>query len=270
MYNLIFNKGLVMKKIISLFLITLFVSVGSAQIKTELITYQDGEVELEGYLAYDKLLKSVRGGVIIVHNANGRDEFIQERADELAKIGYVVFAVDMFGKGVSPKDEDEQEVLTSEFLGEDRLLMRQRVSKGLEILTQQSKVDVNRLAAIGYGFGGTTVLELARSGANITAAISFFGSLSTPTPEDAKNIKGAVLIHLGSEDPIISKEEIASFRTEMQDANVDWQINLYGGTYHGFTRYSLGFDTSSGKAYNYNADKRSWEAVKSLLHEKLK
>jgi dienelactone hydrolase len=259
-----------MKKFISLFLIALFVSLGTAQVKTDLITYQDGEVELEGYLAYDRLLKSVRGGVIIVHNTNGRDKFIQERADELAKIGYVVFAVDMFGKGVSPEDEDEQEELTSEFLGEDRQLMRQRVLKGLEILAQQPKVDANRLAAVGYGFGGTTVLELARSGANITAAISFFGSLSTPTPEDAKNIKGAVLVHLGSEDPLIPKDEIEAFRTEMQNANADWQINVYGGAYHGFTRYSLGFDSSSGKAYHYNADKRSWEAVKSLLREKLK
>lgn len=259
-----------MKKYISIFLIILFVSVGTAQVKTELITYQDGDVELEGYLAYDKLLKSVRGGVIIVHNANGRDKFINERADELAKIGYIAFAVDMFGKGVSPKDEDEQEELTSEFFGEDRQMMRQRALKGLEILSQQPKVDANRLAAIGYGFGGTTVLELARSGANITAAINFFGSLSTPTAEDAKNIKGAVLVHLGSEDPVISKEEIETFREEMQNSNVDWQLNIYGGAYHGFTRYSLGFDNSSGKAYNYNADKRSWEAVKSLLREKLK
>jgi dienelactone hydrolase len=259
-----------MKKIISIFLITLLFSLSNAQVKTELITYQDGEVELEGYLAYDKLLKSVRGGVMIVHNANGRDKFIQERADELAKIGYIVFAVDMFGKGISPKDEDEEEEVISEFLGEDRQLMRQRALKGLEILTQQSKVDANRLAAIGYGFGGTTVLELARSGANITAAINFFGALSTPTPEDAKNIKSAVLVHLGSEDPIISKEEIEAFRIEMQNANADWQINVYGGAYHGFTRYSLGFDASSGKAYNYNADKRSWESVKSLLREKLK
>ena len=100
--------------------------------------------------------------------------------------------------------------------------------------------------------------------------LHYFGSLSTPTPDDAKNIKGAVLVLLGSEDPFIPEEEIKSFRTEMQNANADWQMNLYGGAYQGFTRYSLGFDPSSGKAYNYNADKRSWEAVKSLLREKLK
>jgi dienelactone hydrolase len=259
-----------MKKILSIFLILIFISLCHAQVKTDLITYQDGEIELEGYLAYDKLLKSIRGGVLLVHDANGRDKFIQERADELAKVGYIVFALDMFGKGVSPKDESEQEELTSQFLGEDRQLMRQRALKGLEILVQQAKVDQNRIASIGYGFGGTTVLELARSGANLTAAINYFGSLSTPTPEDAKNIKGAVLILLGSEDPFIPEEEIKSFRAEMQNANADWQMNLYGGAYQGFTRYSLGFDPSSGKAYNYNADKRSWEAAKSLLREKLK
>jgi dienelactone hydrolase len=259
-----------MKKYIIVFLIIVFISLCNAQVKTELITYIDGEVELEGYLAYDKILKSVRGGVLLVHNANGRDEFIQERAGELAKIGYVVFAVDMYGKGIVPKDEEEEEELTAQFLGEDRQLLRERARKGLEILSQHSKVDANRMAAIGYGFGGMTVLELARSGATITAAINFFGGLSTPIAEDAKNIKGAVLILLGSEDPVIPEEEIEAFRAEMQNANADWQINIYGGTYHGFTRYELGFDASSGKAYNYNADKRSWEAVKSLLHEKLK
>jgi len=259
-----------MKKIISIFLIVLFTSLCHSQEKTDLITYQDGDVELEGYLAYDKLLKSIRGGVLLVHNANGRDKFIQERADELAKIGYIVFALDMFGKGVSAKDEEEEKELTSQFLEEDRQLMRQRALKGLEILVQQAKVDQNRIAAIGYGFGGTTVLELARSGANLTATVNYFGSLSTPTPDDAKNIKGAVLVLLGSEDPFIAEEEIISFRTEMQNANADWQMNIYGGAYQGFTRYSLGFDPTSGKAYNYNADKRSWEAVKSLLREKLK
>ena len=207
---------------------------------------------------------------MVFHNANGRDKFIEERANELAKLGYVVFTADMYGKGIIPEDEDQQEELTESFFGEDRQLMRQRATAGLEILSQQPKVDKTRLAAIGYGFGGATVLELARSGANITAAINYFGNLSTPTPEDAKNIKGAVLVLLGSEDPIIPEDEIEAFRAEMQNANADWQLNLYGDAYHGFTQYSLGFDASSGKAYNYNADKRSWEAVKSLLHEKLK
>ena len=259
-----------MKIYIAIFLIVILFSLSSAQVKSDIITYKDGDVELEGYLAYDKILKSVRGGVLLVHNANGRDKFIQERADELAKIGYVVFALDLYGKGIAPKDEEEEQELTARFLGEDRQLIRERARLGLEILSQQSKVDPNRLAAIGYGFGGMTVLELARSGESITAAINFFGALSTPTPEDASNIKGAVLILLGSEDPLIPRDEIEAFRTEMQNSNVDWQMNIYGGAYHGFTRYELGFDPSSGKAYNYNADKRSWEAVKSLLHEKLK
>ena len=259
-----------MMKYISIFLILILFSLSSAQVKSELITYKDGEVELEGYLVYDKILKSVRGGVLLVHNTNGRDKFIHERADELAKIGYVVFAIDLYGKGVIPKDEEEEQELTTQFLGEDRQLLRERARLGLEILIQQSKVDANRLAAIGYGFGGLTVLELARSGQPLTAAINFFGTLQTPTPEDASNIKGAVLVFLGSEDPIIPKDEIEAFRTEMQNSNADWQMNIYGGAYHGFTRYELGFEPSTGKAYNYNADKRSWEAVKSLLHEKLK
>jgi len=259
-----------MKKYICVILIIILFSLSNAQIKGELITYQDGDVELEGYLTYDKILKSVRGGVLLVHNTKGLDEFIQERADELAKLGYVVFAPDMFGKGRVPKNEEEEQELTSQFLGEDRQLLRERAGRGLEILTQQNKVDKNRMAAVGYGFGGMTVLELARAGANIRAAINFFGSLNTPSPDDARNIKGAILIHLGSEDPVVPQGEIEAFRTEMKNANVDWQMNIYGGAFHGFTDYELGFDTSSGEAYNYNADKRSWETVKSLLREKLK
>ena len=259
-----------MIKYISIFFLIVFISQSGAQVKSELITYKDGDVELEGYLAYDRILKSVRGGVLLVHNANGRDKFIEERADELAETGYVVFALDMFGKGIHPESEEDQIEQASQFLGEDRNLMRERASRGLEILTEQNKVDENRIAAIGYGFGGTTVLELARSGANITAVINFFGHLSTPASENNANIKGTVLILLGSEDPLISKEEIETFRTEMNNANVDWQMNIYGGAYNGFTRYELGFDTSFGRAYNYNADKRSWEEVKFLLREKLK
>ena len=148
--------------------------------------------------------------------------------------------------------------------------MRHRAGLGLDILSNHKKVDPARIAVIGYGFGGTTALELVRGGANIAATISFYGDLSTPKEEDARNIKGSVLILRGSEDQTVSQEDINAFRLEMKEANVDWQMNIYGGALYGFSVYSHGFDTSDGEAYNYNADKRSWEAIKVFLREKLK
>jgi dienelactone hydrolase len=259
-----------MKRFVLIILTFLFASAIQAQPKKEAVSYSDGDFELEGLFVYDKLLKSKRGGVLLVHDVNGRDEFINKKAEELADIGYVVFVADMYGKGILPKDDAEAEDLSEPFLGEDRQLMRSRAKAGLDILANHKKVDVRRLAAIGYGFGGQTVLELARSGENLTAVISFYGNLSTPAPQDANNIKGSILVLNGSDDPKISKEEVIAFQNEMRDANVDWHMTIYGGAVHGFTTYSLGFDTASGKAYNYNADKRSWEAVKSLFREKLK
>ena len=259
-----------MKRFIFIILTFLFASVIQAQTKSEAVSYTDGDLELEGKFVYDKLLKSKRGGILLVHDVNGRDEFISKKAEELAELGYVVFIADMYGKGILPKDDAEAEDLSEPFLGEDRQLMRSRAKAGLDILVNHKKVDDRRLAAMGYGFGGQTVLELARSGENLTAVICFYGNLSTPAPQDANNIKGSILILNGSDDTKISNEEMIAFQNEMRDANVDWQIIIYGGAVHGFSKYSLGFDTASGKAYNYNADKRSWEAVKSILREKLK
>jgi dienelactone hydrolase len=259
-----------MRKYLHYFLILFLISAVHSQVKTERISYKDGEVELEGHLAYDKLLKSVRGGVLLVHNFFGHDEFIRKQAEELAQLGYVVFALDMYGKGILAKDIDEANDLVSPFIGEDRQLMRNRAIGGLEVLKEHSKVDPTRIVAIGYGFGGTTVLELARSGAPVAGVISFYGRLNTPTPEDAINIKGAVMVLLGADDPFITREEIDGFESEMRQANVDWLIIRFGNAVHGFTHYDLGFDTSEGQAYNYNADKRSWEFVKSLLREKLR
>ncbi len=259
-----------MKRLLFIILIFLFSAMVQAQIKGEPVSYNDGEVELEGYFAYDKLLKSKRGGVLLIHDVNGKDEFIQERAKELAKAGYIVLAIDMYGKGVLAKSKEESVELSEPFLGEDRQLMRHRASLGLEILANHKKVDSNRLAAAGFGFGGITALELARDGANIHAAVNFFGSLSTPTPQNAANIKGAVLVLLGSEDPKISPEEISAFRSEMLEASVDWQMFLYGGAVSGYSYYDLGFEVVDGRAYHYNADKRSWENLKTILREKLK
>ena len=259
-----------MKTILSLFILFILISNVQAQVKWETITYQDGETELEGYLSYDKLLKSKRGGVLIVHDKYGINEFIKERAKELAKLGYVAFVADMFGKEVQMDDEVDRTELTESFFEAEQTLIPHRAQVGLDYLSNHSRVDASRLAVIGYGFGGSVAMELARSGVNLSATINYFGSLNPQKNESYNKIKGPVLVLIGSEDPKISGEELESFKLEMNSENNDWQINTYGGAAHGFTYYELGFEILNGEAYNYNADKRSWESVKILLHETLK
>src|SRR5205085_116509 len=145
--------------------------------------------------------------------------------------------------------------------------LRKRVNAGLETLLKQQGVDKKRVAAIGYCFGGTTALELARSGADVDGVVSFHGGLSSPTPEDAKNIKGKVLALHGADDPNVPPPEVASFEKEMRDAKVDWQLVAYGNAVHSFTDKSAGIDNSKGAAYNEKADRRSWEAMKDLFAE---
>jgi dienelactone hydrolase len=135
---------------------------------------------------------------------------------------------------------------------------------------KQEGVDKNKTAAIGYCFGGTTVLELARSGADVDGVVSFHGGLGTPTPEDAKNIRSKVLALHGADDPFVPPQEVAGFEKEMRDAKVDWQLVAYGNSVHSFTDKGAGNDNSKGSAYNEKADQRSWEAMKSLFAEILK
>ena len=264
------SKGLIMKNIIISILIFVLTALIQAQVKTESILYQDGDLELEGSLVYDKLLKSKRGGVLIIHDKYGLNDFIQKRAEEIAKLGYVAFALDMFGKDVKINDQDTVEELLQPFFEENQGLIQNRAQLGLDILSNHTKVDASRVAVMGYGFGGRAAMELAKSGVNLAAIVNFFGNLSTNNKETIQKIKGPVLILMGSDDPNISEAELESFMKEMKSESNDWQINTYGGAVQGFTYYELGFDASTGEAYNYNADKGSWEAVKILFHETLK
>ena len=145
--------------------------------------------------------------------------------------------------------------------------MRQRVLAALDELKKNPKVDEKRIAAIGYCFGGTAVLELARSGAPILGVVTFHGGLDTPTPGDAKNIKGKVLVLHGADDPYVPPEQVAAFQEEMRKGGVDWQMVFYADAVHSFTKPAAGTDKSKGNAYNEKADKRSWEAMKSFFKE---
>lgn len=145
--------------------------------------------------------------------------------------------------------------------------MRERARVGLEVLKQHPITDVERLAAIGYCFGGTTVLELARSGVDLRGVVSFHGGLSNPNPEDSRKIRGKVLVLHGAEDPFVDKEQVDAFQEEMRAAQVDWQLVLYSGAVHAFTVPQAGDDPSRGVAYHPQADRRSWEAMKTFLLE---
>lgn len=256
-----------MKKLLSL--LALSALTVQAEIRTEVVEYKQGDTTLEGVVVYDDATSGKRPGVLIVHQWKGLGSYEKKRAEMLAKLGYAVFAADIYGKGIRPDNPKDASAMAGKYKN-DRALLRARVNAGLETLKKQPQVDPSRTAAMGYCFGGTTVLELARSGADVKGVVSFHGGLNTPAPEDAKNIKAKVLALHGADDPFVPPAEVAGFEEEMRKAKVDWQLVAYGNSVHSFTDWNAGNDNSKGSAYNEAADKRSWEAMKVFFAEVLK
>ncbi len=255
-----------MKKIlISGILAAIAAAPALAAVKTETVTYKHGKTTLEGYIAYDDALSALRPGVLVVHEWMGLGENAKERARMLAEMGYVAFAVDMYGKGVRAKDHAEAGKLSGIYRA-DRNLMRARIQAGLDELKKRQNVDQARIAAIGYCFGGTSVLELARSGADVKGVVSFHGGLDTPSPADPKTLKAKILVLHGAEDNF-TKAAVPAFQEEMRKANADWEFISYGNAVHSFTVKEAGNDPSSGMAYNAKADARSWQSLKDFLAE---
>lgn len=244
----------------------LLASIAGAGVKTQAVTYSQGETTLEGFLAWDDAITAKRPGILVIHQWMGLTDNERMRAEMLAKLGYVALAVDVYGKGVRPASAQEAGALAGKYKG-DRGLLRARVVAGLEELRRNPLVDPRRIAAIGYCFGGTAAIELARSGADVAGVVSFHGGLDSPTPADGARIKAKVLALHGADDPFVPADQVAAFEKEMRDGGVDWQLVAYGGAVHAFTQKEAGNDNSKGAAYNERADHRSWEAMRAFFSE---
>jgi dienelactone hydrolase len=238
-----------------------------AKMVNKTVEYRQGDTVLEGYLAYDDTFAGKRPGVLVVHEWNGLGDYVKKRANQLARLGYVAFCADIYGKGIRPDTVEAAAKEAAKYRGADRSLLRARAQAGLDELRRQPMVDADRLAAIGYCFGGTAVLELARSGADMRGVVSFHGGLDTPNPADAKKIRAKVLVLHGADDPHVPPSQVAAFEDEMRKGGVDWQMVIYGGAVHSFTNPDSGSDPSKGVAYNEKADRRSWEAMKVFFAE---
>lgn len=241
-------------------------SATAARLVTQTVAYTLEGVALQGFLAYDDASKGQRPGVLIVHQWMGLRDNERMRAEMLAGMGYVAFAADVYGAGVRPANATEASREAGKYFG-DRALFRRRVAAGLAQLKQNPLVDPKRVAAIGYCFGGTGVLELARSGADLAGVVSFHGLLDTPNPADARHIRAKVLVCHGAADPYVKPEQFQGFIDEMEAAKVDYQLVAYGGAVHAFTQKAAGDDPSKGAAYNANANRRSWQQMQDFFAE---
>ncbi len=251
-----------MKTTISLIIVLVLLTVPAwAGIVEKTVLYEHDGTELEGFVAYDDSIKGPRPGVLVVHQWKGLTEYEKMRSRMLAELGYVAFAADIYGKGVRAKDNTEAKKLATVFY-KDRNLMRARVNAAYEELIKQTVTDTSKTAAMGYCFGGTVALDLARSGADVLGTVTFHGGLATPTPEDAKNIKGKVLALHGAADQSVLPEHVAAFQKEMSDAGVDWYMEIYAYAPHAFTH--------KGPRYNEQADLRSWEEMQDFFKELFK
>ena len=257
-----------MKTILLTSLVLLGAGFVRAAIQTETIEYKHGDTELEGFLAYDDSIKGPRPGVLIVHQWKGLTDYEKKRADMLAQLGYTAFALDIYGKGVRPKENQDAAAEAGKYK-RDRALLRARSQAGLDVLRKQPQTDPKRIAAIGYCFGGTTGVELAPSGADIAGVVSFHGALDSPKPEDGKNIKCKVLACHGADDPFVPAKDVEAFENEMRAAGVDWRLIKYGGAVHSFTDWNAD-GSMKGAQYNERADKRSWEDMKAFFAEILR
>jgi dienelactone hydrolase len=235
-----------------------------AAVRTEKIEYKVGDRLMEGVLVYPALAKGPLPSVLVVHEWWGRNDYATSRAAQLAELGYAAFALDMYGNGRVTADPKEAGAWAGSVKG-DRAEMRKLALAGLDAFKATGKVDPDRIAAIGYCFGGTTVLELARVGAPVRGVVSFHGSLDAGKVENRSPIEPKVLVLHGADDPMVPPAQVAAFEEEMKTGNASIRIVQYPGAVHSFTNPASGGDKSRGVAYNADADRQSWEEMRKFL-----
>jgi len=259
-----------MKSKLLLIILILILSTGTALAKvvSKPIAYTHDGVALEGYLAYDDAVSGKAPGILVVHEWWGLNDYVRSRAEKLAGMGYVAFALDMYGKGKSTKHPDEAGAWMKAINANmDQWL--KRAMAGLEVLKKQPQVDTARLAAIGYCFGGATVQVLAYGGADLKGVVSFHGSLIPPSAEQAGRTHAKILICHGADDPFTKPESLTSYVTAMNASTIDWQLIAYGGARHGFTNPDAGDYGMAALAYSASADRRSWRQMTYFFDEVL-
>lgn len=235
-------------------------------------TYYVGDLPCKGLLVYDNTIEEQRPAILIVHTWKGQDEFIWARAREIARLGYIAFAVDMFGNGKRARsDEEAAELITPLFL--DRQLVRDRIQGAYQHLIECHACDPQNIGAIGFCFGGLVVIELLRSGCPISGVVSFHGVLGHSLADkkakiipNAPKIHGSLLVLHGYNDPLVSQEDIEYLEKEMTAANVDWQIHVYGNTSHAFTNPQIN-DPVHGLVYNQKSAMRAWRSMQNFFKE---
>ena len=236
-------------------------------IQTRTIEYSHGDTLLEGFLAWDDAFDAPCPAVAVAHAWGGRGEFEQDKAVKLAELGYVGFALDMYGKGVQGSGPDENAELMAPFM-EDRQLLQERMHLGIATLRQQEEVDTGAVAAMGFCFGGLCVLDLARTGSDVRGVVSFHGMFMPPGNTAGNQITAKVLCLHGYDDPMAQPQSLLDLASELSAAGADWQVHAYGNTVHAFTNPAAD-DKAGGIAYDANADRRSWAALQDFLAEVL-
>lgn len=229
------------------------------------VVYMDGDTALEAFFAFDDNIYGKRPAVLISHAWGGRDDFVADKARKLADLGYVGFALDMYGKGVLGFNKEENAKLMEPFMA-DREKLQQRMKVALNTVKQLPWVDDQKIAAMGFCFGGLCVLDLARTGADLRGVVSFHGLLNSPDNTQGIKIKAKVLALHGCADPMGLPEQVLAFQEEMTRAEADWQFVSYGNTLHAFTN-PIANDPEFGTVYQADADRRSWQAMQNFFTE---
>jgi dienelactone hydrolase len=232
---------------------------------TNTVSYMDGDVVLEAFFAFDDAISERRPAVLISHAWGGRDEFVAEKAKKLAELGYVGFALDMYGKGVLGTSPEQNSKLMQPFI-DNRAMLQQRIKAALSAVKLLPWVDDSKIAAMGFCFGGLCVLDLARTGVDIKGVVSFHGLFNAPDNLQDIAINAKVLALHGYDDPMVKPDQLIAFQDEMTKAGADWQVHSYGHTVHAFTN-PVANNPDFGTVYQADADRRSWLAMQNFLAE---